>query len=419
MSFNLPSAAQSQFVSPKFSVDKLYISYLRNPGEIIILSLLDNAESKYAVKNALNGNEILGYYWTHVGEMLFITKQGLEVVKLTPPMTRLGSLSIKVVKTVSTAINWYVYSHEHRLVILWSSAAPASVVGYHFPPNIQVKLPKIDLLDLDKREKLARADIYIVQLYGVLYMLHLHAVQQQIYLYELGKEDIRKKFSLAVPVLAGNLLTVNVVDNVLLVHCKTARYTLLYDVKCAAAPPLNLIQPLLPGIEIAPFLPDAVYNNAAASTGTMRGRGASPGVPLYSDSWLIHQPCFVFDSREGYLWEIKLNLSELAEVFENKPQLIGFLLRRASAKTLILRVLRSCLENRMGLSDVARIFESINFAYSSHIMQKYLEMHNRKSMGGTFDSSKSLSTHVVASARFAHLHPHAHPPTHIHLHASA
>eukprot|EP00004_Rigifila_ramosa_P003558 TRINITY_DN1380_c0_g1_i10.p1 TRINITY_DN1380_c0_g1~~TRINITY_DN1380_c0_g1_i10.p1 ORF type:complete len:724 (+),score=165.68 TRINITY_DN1380_c0_g1_i10:219-2174(+) len=411
------------------SVDKKYFSVIRGDAELVVKNLADGSEFTQSCKSL--PNKIEDYFWTHANELFMVTRQGLEIYRLYPELK-----ALKLVKAIQEKYTWFTYSHENRLIVLYAGGNVLNC--YHFPPNMIVKVPRVELLEIDKRSSILSSSVSVERIYGSIYCVFIYSEAKQVVLYELAKDEVKRKHILHVGV--GSHFSTSVVDNLVVVHILDLKVSGVFDVRaksvieqCEAQPatasqaptpslssvlaPLYPMRALVAPSSIAPFLPEQAA--APVSVGGIKDRGQAPGVRLYSESWEFRSPNFIIDRQQAYLWELKLNLNEASLHFldntshtsQNFVQncatfvinpaaskaapahstqqatvlaqrtmtplslLIDFLMRRTLSKNLILQVLRSAVEQRSSLQQLAKIFDLLNVVYSSNAINLTLKFY--------------------------------------------
>lgn len=89
---------------------------------------------------------------------------------------------------------------------------------------------------------------------------------------------------------------------------------------------------------------------------------------LYSPNWVLFQPNIVIDAKLGCLWNLEISLESLSQHIGDYVKLIDFLLRRTSAKPIVLSVIRDLLSTQYsGVSIIETIFDKLNVIYKQEL----------------------------------------------------
>eukprot|EP00063_Salmo_salar_P061943 XP_014036778.1 PREDICTED: uncharacterized protein C18orf8-like isoform X2 [Salmo salar] len=353
----------------KFSIGNKILAVQRTPKSVDFISFIPDyphweCSQECKMKNA----SILGFCWTNWNEIVFITDQGIEFYQVLP-----DKRSLKLLKSQSVNVNWYMYCPE-TVVILLSTTAQGNVLQpFAFKSGTMSKMPKfeIELPVVPKPAKLnlTERDIAVATIYGQLYVMYLKHHSRttdspcaEVVLYQLPREGSCKKTNVLKLNTTGKF-ALNVVDNLVVVHHQSSQTSIIFDIKlrepdCA----LNVHQPVLPGRSIHPYrIP--LTGPAAVPT--------HPPVPceLYSSSWSVFQPDIIISASEGYLWYLQVKLPPTINLLQDKGKLMDFLLRRRDCKMVILSVCAQMLNggDKGGLPVVATVFDKLNQVYKEYL----------------------------------------------------
>lgn len=111
-----------------------------------------------------------GFNWTNVNEIVLITNQGLEFYAVNPEKRM-----FKLIKYLGVSVNWYIYSHENRVLLLSSSPQCNIIHPYHFKRGAVTRLPKfeVDLPTVFNQlsPKLLERDVNVAMIYDRLYCM--------------------------------------------------------------------------------------------------------------------------------------------------------------------------------------------------------------------------------------------------------
>ncbi|KJE89048.1 hypothetical protein CAOG_00606 [Capsaspora owczarzaki ATCC 30864] len=406
---------KGNIVSVKFSLDQKILTVQKTARDIDFININDRTEFTYSCKSK-SATQIIGFHWTYMNELVLVTTQGIELFKLDP-----GKQSLKLIKAVSVAVNWYNYSHEHRILLVSTSLQANVMYGFHFKSGAMTRLPRFDVelpASYNKvQPRLHESDLTIAMVYGRLYCLHVRSTglspdqhhssgSAEIVLYQLTREAVTKKAILDLQV--DGKFAINVVDNVIVVHRQESRTSMLFDIRLPprdvyssngllrpvspspyrtaspVASPVSSTHPSLLGnaamvasevpifdhvlapLSIAPFrLRNEIKGDPSADSATT---AANPiDCELYAVSWVVFQPNLVIDAKLGVLWQLSIKLDAIVNMISDKNRLVDFLLRRTNSKQVLLQVCRTLLEEASPswLSTISIVFDQLNAVYKS------------------------------------------------------
>uniref|UniRef100_A0A674AA17 Regulator of MON1-CCZ1 n=1 Tax=Salmo trutta TaxID=8032 RepID=A0A674AA17_SALTR len=353
----------------KFSIGNKILAVQRTPKSVDFISFIPDyphweCSQECKMKNA----SILGFCWTNWNEIVFITDQGIEFYQVLP-----DKRSLKLLKSQSVNVNWYMYCPETAVILLSTTAQGNVLQPFAFKSGTMSKMPKfeIELPVVPKPAKLnlTERDIAVATIYGQLYVMYLKHHSRttdspcaEVVLYQLPREGSCKKTNVLKLNTTGKF-ALNVVDNLVVVHHQSSQTSIIFDIKlrepdCA----LNVHQPVLPGRSIHPYrIP--LTGPAAVPT--------HPPVPcelcilyeMFSPACLTCAVCSPFAS--GYLWYLQVKLPPTVNLLQDKGKLMDFLLRRRDCKMVILSV---CAQSKTGgLPVVATVFDKLNQVYKEYL----------------------------------------------------
>ncbi|XP_055784598.1 regulator of MON1-CCZ1 complex-like isoform X1 [Salvelinus fontinalis] len=353
----------------KFSIGNKILAVQRTPKSVDFISFIpDYPHLECSQECKMKNANILGFCWTNWNEIVFITDQGIEFYQVLP-----DKRSLKLLKSQSVNVNWYMYCPETAVILLSTTAQGNVLQPFAFKSGTMSKMPKfeIELPGVPKPAKLnlTERDIAVATIYGQLYVMYLKHHSRttdspcaEVVLYQLPREGSCKKTNVLKLNTTGKF-ALNVVDNLVVVHHQSSQTSIIFDIKlrepdCA----LNVHQPVLPGRSIHPYrIP--LTGPAAVPT--------QPPVPceLYSSSWSVFQPDIIISASEGYLWYLQVKLPLTVNLLQDKGKLMDFLLRRRDCKMVILSVCAQMLNrgDKGGLPVVATVFDKLNQVYKEYL----------------------------------------------------
>jgi len=201
---------------------------------------------------AARSGRILAFHWTgsKLCDLVIVGTWGADFFAL-------ASKGLKLVRSVSLPVSWSIYSHETRMVLLASGKHDSEIHGMQVQPSGIIKAPKFEvalppvpasaaptpLSPGQHARSLRRADLALVCLHGLIYVCHLDGPSRQLVLYQLFRDFVVRKHTVALP---SSELAVSVVDSLLAVHCLDQDVSMILDLRMNAQQPI--IAPLPIGL---------------------------------------------------------------------------------------------------------------------------------------------------------------------------
>lgn len=356
-------------ISVKHSLDYRVLSIQRTSRTVVFLNRsrgLDKTEYSQSCKSK-SSSHLLGFVWVGNTEMVFITNLGLEYYMVYPEKR-----SLKLIKSYSLTVNWFVYSSENKVLLLSSSLSANLLQPYHFKDGSITKLSKFEaelpFVYNQLSQKLLERDVYLAPIYQRLYCMIVKnnpkgyaGPKAEISLWRLSRDTTLKVATLALDF--NGRFAINTSDNLVLVHHQSSKSTVVFDLKWPNPVKRNDGSTE----EVTEHYPIVEPFSITLKTGS-NGVGIGK-YDLYSPSWIVFQPDIVIDAKLGALWCISINLETLVKTISNKTLLMDFLLRRATSKKTILEVVLKALqpESQADLGTISQMFDQLNKIYAKVI----------------------------------------------------
>lgn len=372
--FDIPTMGYVQSI--KFSYDRKILAIQRSIKVVEFINFADGIDSQqYSQTCKSKSAHVIGFNWTNLNEIVFITNQGLEFYQVLPEKR-----SLKMIKNYSVQVNWFVFLPESAVLLLSSSGLGNVIHPYHFRAGSVMRLPKfeVDIPAASKAQKvqLLERDVTLANIDGQLYVVILRNQQRsqttgpvgaEIVLYQLQRDIPAKK----VAVLQLNMIgrfAVNVVDNLVIVHHQASKTSMLFDIRLGGDfdGQITYFQPVLAPLPLEQAVFEAEEKD---STGAVKKKRVL--CEMYSQNWIVFQPNIIIDAKLGCLWEVMIKLEPLVAMIGDKGLLIDFLLLRKESKMVILTVFKQALTpgRQSSLPVIARMFDRVNLAYRSYALE--------------------------------------------------
>ncbi|XP_026425129.1 regulator of MON1-CCZ1 complex-like isoform X3 [Papaver somniferum] len=356
------SVGEGPVLSIRYSLDGKVIAIQRSNIEIEFR----NRESREAFvqKCKSESESILGFFWTDCPtcDLIIIKTCGLDLCTYEP-----GLKALRLVDTRKLNVNWYVYTHESRMILLASGMQSNTFTAFQFSFGGVIRLPRFEMAmtkaEANQKPVLYEEDLHIITVYGRIYCLQVDRVAMLLHFYRFYRDAVMQQGSF--PIYSSKI-AVNVVDNVILVHQVDAKVVIMYDIISDSHVPISAPLPLL-------------------LRGLPRVNGSSSGFSnidavdletdeicdhediIYGDGWTFLIPDLICDAAHGTLWRIHLDLEAIAASSSEVSSVLEFLQRRKlesiKAKQLSLSIMRTQILERQPVPVVSRAIDTLVMSY--------------------------------------------------------
>ncbi|XP_057292080.1 regulator of MON1-CCZ1 complex-like [Hydractinia symbiolongicarpus] len=403
-------------ISIKFSPDQRILAVQRSSKSIDFINFYAGASTEeYSQSCKGRSTQIIGFCWTGLNDIVFVTNQGIEFYQ-----AQGEKCSLKLLKHYNATVNWFVFLPESSVLLLSSGIMGNIIHPYLFKTGNIMRLPKFEVENPPSTRNpqpgsLLERDVTVANIYNNIYVVVLrnqprsfNAVGAEIVLYQLQKDTPAKKTAVLRLGAVGRF-AVNVVDNLVAVHHQASKTSMIFDINCPGEFDGQVTQyyPVLSPLPIEPYMMQVKLNEH-----TENGEGETREVVCesYSPNWVVFQPNIIIDAKLGCLWKLNVKLSYMINMIEDKGKLIDFLLLRSGSKPVIISVCNEVLTpgRQTSLGNVALIFDKINAVYA-----EYLELNStgtasvqdttkeNELTGHWFQKQSVLDQHDMYAAVFA------------------
>ncbi len=279
-----------------------------------------------------------------------------------------------MIRSHSQAISWYCLCPHSQVIVC---AAATTVQTLHVAIIRGGYVYKLQRLDLDGHEVRER-DVVVCDLYGRTYVaVFIHPKRgsrkegEEVHLFRVSskRQSIDKAFVFKLPEeCSGGGMALNCMDDLFFIHCQSLKKTFLFDV-CSVGDSDGSVTYLGPVATGA--IEEKQRQGAAAVLPTSTGGTRSLE---YSSSWVTFQPDIIVDAKEGFMWRVKVVLSDtgrLSAAIPDPTSLISFLKRREGAKSVLLEaLLRFSMDTSTRVKTVGELLDQINAEYHLHVEEQ-------------------------------------------------
>ncbi|XP_021721620.1 uncharacterized protein C18orf8-like [Chenopodium quinoa] len=361
------SVSEGPVLSVRYSLDNKIIAIQRSIHEIHFWNKEKGNSFSHRCKP--ESEKILGFFWTDSSACNFVLVKTSGLDMLTYDSE---SQNIQLIESKRVNVNWYIYTHESRLVLLASGMQCKSFTGFQLSSAGIIRLPKFEMLmaksEANSKPILAAQDVHIITVYGRIYCLQVDRVAMLLHCYRFYRDAVVPQGSL--PIYSSKV-SVSVVDNVLLVHQVDAKVVILYDLFAESRAPISAPLPLL----LRGYPRASMFSTSSPCS---KGDGRSEPQPvdedettIYRDGWTFLNPDLICDTRSGLLWKIHLDLDSISASSSDVPSVLEFLQRRKleanKAKQLCLDLARTIILEHREVGIVAQSMDVLMTSYSRAI----------------------------------------------------
>ncbi|OWF47157.1 uncharacterized protein C18orf8-like [Mizuhopecten yessoensis] len=344
-------------ISIKFSPDKRVLGIQRSAKSVEFINFMTDMTAdqlEYSQTCKGKSTNIMGFVWTGVNEIVFVTDHGIEFYQVTPEKRLL-----KCAKTINLSVAWFVWQNNPYIIF----------------QGTMTKLPKfeVDLPAVQKQAKtpLLERDVIMAIIYGQLYIVILRhqprpgSIGAEIVLYQIIRDGPARKTNVLKLDMSGRF-AINIVDNLILVHHQASRTSVVFDILLEGESDgfVTFHYPVVSPLPIKPFTMLLPSLNLQTGANKMEY-----SCELYSPNWIVFQPNIIIDAKLGCLWYVKLLSGPLVVMIPDKCRLIKFLLQRNDSKADILSVCRNMMVpgKQANLRTIASVLDMLNKVYHSHL----------------------------------------------------
>jgi len=377
VSINFRLENRGDIISMRFSSDMKVLAIQRSHCALDFMNFMHGIDAlEYSQTCKGKGTKILGSCWTGLYEIVFITDRGIEQYQILPEKK-----TVKLLKTVSLPVSWFVWSFESSVLLLSSGTVGSTLHPFSFKLGVITKLPKFDIelpsppAGQHEQKAIDQRDIATIVVYGQLYVLQFVQNQRRgssrssagtdIVLFRISKEVLATKTDILKLNVSGRC-SLSVLDNLIIVHHHQSKCSFMFDIRLGGDSIGGVVhhQPFLDPMPVRPFrlnLPVVPTSDGAESQELV--------CEVYSHSCVIFPPDVILDAKLGCFWYLHLQLEPLVSLVSDKCRLMDLLLLRRESKSIILALCSSLLSSQQPASLVvaAAMFNKLNRVYHSHI----------------------------------------------------
>ncbi|KJH48637.1 putative colon cancer-associated protein Mic1 [Dictyocaulus viviparus] len=332
----------------------------KNSVDIVMLEKNDDTAAVEFNVPTKSKDLILSVDWVTNNQILFVTKQSLELFSLNE-----GKGTAKLLRSLNISASWSIYYAKSNLVVLamGNNCSTLQPLLVQYSQFTRLKSFDVDFCT-SACDSLLEKDVTICSIYGKICVLVLRynnygSLVTDLLIYELLEDTnctAKMKYSLALGCSGG--FGIHVIDNLIIVHHQGSAKSMIFDV--AISPSRVSYSPLITlSIKPSPI--------------------CQPPPALYVPLWSMFQPDIIVDPVVGMMYQLTVACHRAHEEISDKVfsqcLLIEFLINRTNQKALVLNTLLTCLrEKTLRLRHIRRVFNLIvkkftlsSAAGSSHI----------------------------------------------------
>lgn len=194
VSFNLDDTdTDSEIHSIKFNPSCSVLVVQRTNNMVSFVNFSNGQPTaQYSFSSKTRNTQLLGFCWTNIHDIVFITTASLEFCQVTPDKRQ-----VKILRCYSMSISWFLFHPKTSFLVVAMGSASNIMQTLQFVSGTMYKIAKfeVDVGAKTKSRKLAERDVSLVTLYGQLFLLVLkHNVDEsgmqtgsQVLLYSFQK----------------------------------------------------------------------------------------------------------------------------------------------------------------------------------------------------------------------------------------
>ncbi|KAL0676053.1 hypothetical protein Bca4012_004034 [Brassica carinata] len=362
---SVDSIPEGPILSVRFSLDKKVIAVQRSDCEIQFF----HRETKQTLthKCRAGSESLLGFFWSDspLCDLAVVKTSGMDLFACD------SAMNLRLVETKKVNVNWYIYTHESRLVLLASGLQCKTITGFQLSTAGVVRLPKFEMTlastESNSKPIISAGDVHLVTVYGRIYCVQVDMEAMLLHTYRFYRDAVVQQGSL--PIYSSKL-SVSVVDNLLLVHQIDAKVVIIYDLFVDSRAPVSAPLPLLwrgyQGSDTSPQAASKENESPESST-------SSENIVMYEDAWTFLVPDLILDQTNKAISASSSDRTSLLEFLQRRK------LEANKAKQLCLGIARALILERRPATQVTQAIDVLVTAYSYSVKAGiYKELKNGK-----------------------------------------
>uniref|UniRef100_A0A914I2M8 Mic1 domain-containing protein n=1 Tax=Globodera rostochiensis TaxID=31243 RepID=A0A914I2M8_GLORO len=340
-----------------FSSD-LQIASIQQEDSVVEFAVLQDGKVVANFQHNCNfkGAVILGVHWLSNRQIAFVTEAGCEFY-----LVNAYKRVLKSIQRLATVINWFSFHAPSNLFICSSGVKNDTMTCLTFQQNAPHTLGsfEVDFGFSSAKPRLLERDIGVSSIYGKLCILVLkfeavHGFATGLNVYELvPSEPQTPQLKCFLRLDLVGLVGLHVVDNLILIHHKNAKSTLVFDIQLSTERPicstqLHMFSAVAYGANDAFPLKN---DNDDGILNEIHWLRLLPDTFLYNSAWKMSLPDVVLEYAEHTL---------LADSAHDLNFLVRFLINRRNGESVLLKLLqRAILHKSLKFARITQIFRQI------------------------------------------------------------
>lgn len=235
-----------------------------------------------------------------------------------------------------------------------TSDNPAFEIGIILFHNRSYKTATLNFKNKMRFGILNLYNVQIISIYKSVYLAIIDQNPTEIYLYKVKNKldlNVFHIFSLNCSSISSSLndLNIGVVDNVITIHDRAEKSTHLFDISVTGQKNGGKILECPQLVDRSKFLTTftSVSNNFEY-------------IDIYDRNFVFHKPDLVFDTLNGIVYQIHLDLDYISHIFSaSYMDLVTFYIHRIDAKSILVRVISGFIFSKYPDFDIMGLFDFV------------------------------------------------------------
>lgn len=227
-------------------------------------------------------NKLLGFFWVSATQLVLVSKTMIELFQFNPrclltdtptkrttSSTSTSNAPMSKVREIAVSVFWWSYAAASRILMVSTDPASNKFTPFYFSTSSSsgtidaVALPAFKT-DLKMYEKVAKADLYIRQIYGLMFCIFINPVMQELVLYQIRPEGV--SLYITITGLPKGPVRLSFVDNMILVHSLSLSITAVYDIRYRPKSSRAIEHPITPPLPITRPLDVGLPSNTVSQS---------------------------------------------------------------------------------------------------------------------------------------------------------
>ena len=226
-------------------------------------------------------NKLLGFFWVSSTLLVLVSKTMIELFQFNPrclltdaPSKRAASSSsssnapMSKIREIALPVSWWSYAASTRILVVATDPSGTKLSPFYFSSQSAANWDATALppfkVDLKMVDKIAKGDLYIRPIYGLVFCIFINSNTKELVLYQLRPEGA--VLYITITNLPNGPIRLSFVDNMILAHSLTLNITAVYDIRYRPKQARSIDHPITPPLPITRPLDVGLPSNSISQS---------------------------------------------------------------------------------------------------------------------------------------------------------